>query len=88
MTQMRRGFCGFFGGCRKDAKNAKIYTAPGNIAMLLPFLAAGARRLHDIGKGAWWLLFLPVPVGGIITLGILWAMPVVDELSDDTLPAR
>ena len=57
------------------------------IAMLLPFLAAGARRLHDIGKSAWWLLFLPVPVGGIITLGFLWAMPAVDPLFDDTLPA-
>jgi len=45
------------------------------ITMLLPLLAAGARRLHEIGKSAWWLLFLLVPVGGIVILGILWALP-------------
>lgn len=45
------------------------------IAMLLPLLAAGARRLHDVGKSAWWQLFLLVPVGGIVTLGFLWALP-------------
>ena len=45
------------------------------IAMLLPFLAVGARRLHDIGKSGWWQLFMLVPVGGIVLLGILWAIP-------------
>lgn len=45
------------------------------IATLLPLLAVGARRLNDIGKSPWWELFLLVPIGGIITLGILWAQP-------------
>jgi len=45
------------------------------IAILLPLLAVGARRLRDSGKSAWWQLFLLVPVGGIITLGFLWALP-------------
>jgi hypothetical protein len=48
-------------------------------AMLLPFLAAGARRLHDSGKNAWWLLFLLAPVAGIVLLGFLWALPPVGE---------
>lgn len=52
------------------------------IATLLPFLAAGARRLHDSGRSGWWQLFLLVPVAGIILVGILWALP-----SEDTLPA-
>lgn len=56
------------------------------IAMLLPFLAAGARRLRDAGQSGWWLLFLPVPVGGIVVLGVLWAMPPVSKLPDDTFP--
>lgn len=50
------------------------------IVILLPFLAAGARRLRDIGKSGWWLLFLLVPIGGIVLLGILWAMPAEDTL--------
>jgi DNA-binding CsgD family transcriptional regulator len=45
------------------------------IATLLPLLAVGARRLRDIGKSPWWQLFLLVPVGGIMILGILWARP-------------
>src|SRR4030095_12645452 len=36
------------------------------IAVLLPSLAVGVRRLHDIGKSGWWLLLGLVPlVGGI-----------------------
>ncbi len=57
------------------------------IAVLLPFLAAGARRLHDIGKSAWWLLFLLAPVAGIVLLGFFWAEPPLNALPDDTTPA-
>jgi DNA-binding CsgD family transcriptional regulator len=49
------------------------------IAVLLPFLAAGSRRLHDIGKSAWWLLFLLAPIAGIVVLGIWWALPPTSE---------
>ena len=48
------------------------------IAILLPLLAAGSRRLHDCGKSGWLQLYLLVPVGGIIMLGIWWAMPPTD----------
>lgn len=57
------------------------------IAILLPLLAAGTRRLHDSGRSGWWQLFLLAPVGGIIILGILWALPPVGELPEDTLSA-
>jgi uncharacterized membrane protein YhaH (DUF805 family) len=57
------------------------------IAVLLPFLAVGARRLHDSGQSRWWLLFLLVPVAGIVVLGFLWALPPAGKLPDDTLPA-
>jgi len=53
------------------------------IVTLLPLLAVGARRLRDIGKSPWWLLFLLVPVGGIVILGILWAQPPANLLADD-----
>lgn len=57
------------------------------IAVLLPLLAAGARRLHDIGKSGWWQLFLLAPVGGLVLLGILWAQPPTNMPSDDSFPA-
>lgn len=55
------------------------------ITMLLPLLAAGARRLRESGKSAWWLLFLLVPVAGIVLVGILWALPAADSLPEKTV---
>lgn len=56
------------------------------IAMLLPFLAVGARRLRDSGNNPWWLFGLLIPVGGIIILGVLWAMPPANTL-EESVPA-
>ncbi|WBO23602.1 DUF805 domain-containing protein [Sphingomonas abietis] len=39
------------------------------VANLVPMLAVGIRRLHDIDKSGWWLLISFVPlVGGIVLL--------------------
>ena len=38
-------------------------------ALLLPFLAGTAKRFHDRGKSAWWLLLPLVPV-----IGIVWTL--------------
>jgi DNA-binding CsgD family transcriptional regulator len=58
------------------------------LAVLLPLLAAGSRRLRDSGKSAWWQLFLLAPFAGIILLGFLWALPSTNSFPDeDTLPA-
>jgi len=54
------------------------------IAVLLPLLAAGARRLRDTGRSAWWLLYLLVPVGGIVILGIVWALPPIEPGAEAT----
>ncbi len=32
------------------------------LALLLPYLAVGARRLHDIGASGWWLLLMTTPL--------------------------
>ncbi|MEO7392120.1 MAG: DUF805 domain-containing protein [Ramlibacter sp.] len=42
-----------------------------SLALLLPALAVGARRLHDIGKSGWWQLLGLIPVIGWIIL-IYW----------------
>ena len=54
------------------------------LAVLLPLLAVGSRRLRDSGKSAWWQLFLLAPVGGIVIVGFLWALPSVDSLSENS----
>lgn len=41
------------------------------LATLLPSLAVGARRLHDLGKSGWWLLIGLIPLVGVIIL-IIW----------------
>jgi uncharacterized membrane protein YhaH (DUF805 family) len=39
-----------------------------SLALLLPYLAVGVRRLHDTGKsGAWWFIAL-VPFGWVVLL--------------------
>ncbi len=42
-----------------------------SLAICIPNLAIGARRLHDIGKSGWWQLIVLVPVIGFIVL-IVW----------------
>lgn len=38
------------------------------LALIVPQLAVGARRLHDIDRSGWWLLLALVPVVGWIVL--------------------
>jgi len=39
------------------------------LALIIPSLAVGVRRLHDIGKSGWWLLISLIPLlGGLYLL--------------------
>lgn len=44
-----------------------------SLAVLLPSLAVGARRLHDTDRSAWFLLLWLVPVVGWLIL-LVWAI--------------
>ncbi len=44
-----------------------------SLALLLPALAVGVRRLHDIGKSGWWLLIWLIPFIGWL-IAIYWAV--------------
>jgi uncharacterized membrane protein YhaH (DUF805 family) len=44
-----------------------------SLATLIPSLAAGARRLHDTGRSAWFLLLWLVPFIGWIILVVMLA---------------
>ena len=43
-----------------------------SIVFILPSLAVGCRRLHDIGKSGWWMLLM-LTIVGIILLIVWWA---------------
>jgi len=45
-----------------------ILTGLYSLAIILPGLAVAARRLHDTGRSAWWLLIGLVPLVGPIVL--------------------
>lgn len=38
------------------------------LALIVPSIAAGVRRLHDTGRSGWWLLLAFIPVVGAIVL--------------------
>ena len=44
-----------------------------SLAVLLPCLAVGARRLHDVDKSGWFLLLWFIPIIGWIVL-VVWAV--------------
>lgn len=50
------------------------------LVIIIPFLSSTIRRMHDAGKGAWQIIFLIIPV-----LGIIW---IIDLLLSDGEPYR
>lgn len=61
-TAMHEGNVGILGG---------LFT----LATLVPGIAVGVRRLHDIGRTGWWLLIVLVPVVGVIVLIVFAVKP-------------
>jgi len=47
------------------------------LGLLLPGLAVGARRLHDIGKSGWWQLIMLTGIG-LLLLIYWWVQPTVE----------
>jgi uncharacterized membrane protein YhaH (DUF805 family) len=43
------------------------------LALFIPSLAAGVRRLHDTGRSGWWLLIAIIPLVGWIVLIVFLA---------------
>lgn len=51
-----------------------ILTGIFSLGMIVPCLAAGVRRLHDVGKSGWFLLVSLVPIVGPIYLLYLFIL--------------
>ena len=45
------------------------------LALLVPLLAIGVRRLHDAGRSGWWLLAGLLPVLGPLAITVLMLLP-------------
>ena len=53
-----------------------------SLAVLVPTLGVGGRRLHDMGKSGWWWLSAFVPVVGAIYLIYLWCQDSQAEANE------
>lgn len=61
---------------RTDAEDgAEVLQGIVTLALLIPLLAVGARRLHDSGKSGWWQLFVLIPLAGWLVLVIFFLVP-------------
>ena len=49
-----------------------------SLALLMPSLAAGARRLHDVGRSGWWQLLILTGIGYILVI-VWWVLPSRQE---------
>lgn len=56
-----------FGGMGQG-QQVSILGAIFSLAVFLPSLAVGARRLHDVDKSGWWLLLVLIPILGALVL--------------------
>jgi uncharacterized membrane protein YhaH (DUF805 family) len=58
-------------GVTIDIQSFGILAPIWSLAVLVPTLAVGARRLHDTGRSGWWQLLFLIPLIGAIVL-IVW----------------
>jgi uncharacterized membrane protein YhaH (DUF805 family) len=59
-----------------------------NLALLLPSLAVGARRLHDTGKSGWFQLVYLIPFVGLILMIYWLVQPSVGPNEYGQAPAQ
>ena len=60
----------------------EVVDAVAVLALILPSISVGARRLHDTGRGGFWLLLYFVPLVGWIILLIFLIQPGVAGPND------
>lgn len=58
-----------------------------SLGVLIPFLAVIVRRLHDIDKSAWGLIFVFIPLVGILFFIIFGSTPTHPQPNKYGLPA-
>lgn len=46
-----------------------------SLALIIPTIGIGVRRLHDLGKPGWWYFMALIPLIGAVALLVLFCMP-------------
>lgn len=62
-----------FGAGAEDAGQPLSFLA--SLALILPNIAVGVRRLHDTGRSGWWILLALIPLIGILVLIYFYIQP-------------
>jgi uncharacterized membrane protein YhaH (DUF805 family) len=57
----------------RNSSGTGLVTSIASLALLVPWLAVSARRLHDTGRSGWWTLLWIIPIVGWIILIVWWA---------------
>ena len=57
---------------------ASIFGSLYMLAVFIPYLAVGVRRLHDTGRSGWWMLIYFVPFIGAIVLLVFFVQDSQD----------
>ena len=60
--------------------NIGVLTTIYSIFIFIPSLSVSVRRLHDVGKSGWTILFIIIPI-----IGIIWLLALFCR---DTMPER
>lgn len=55
-------------GMTTQGQSIGILSGLFSLAVLLPSIAVGVRRLHDLDKSGWWLLLVFIPILGVLVL--------------------
>lgn len=53
------------------------------LALVVPSVAIGIRRLHDINKSGWWYLIALIPIAGPIALLVMFCLPTQPAVSNN-----
>ncbi|MBO0842713.1 MAG: DUF805 domain-containing protein [Nocardioides sp.] len=64
---------GILGSLSRSSTVFTVIYAIVGLAVIVPYLAVGARRLHDTGRSGWWWLIGLIPCVGTIILIVFWA---------------
>jgi uncharacterized membrane protein YhaH (DUF805 family) len=68
------------------ANDVSIFNSLYSLAILVPSIAVGARRLHDIGRSGWWQLLWFIPIIGWIIM-IIWLASRGEDGANEYGPA-
>lgn len=59
-----------------------------SLALFIPTIAVGTRRLHDIGRSGWWQLLWFIPIIGWIVLIVFFALQTSPQTNQWGPPAK